>query len=99
MELVPQERHVTAMWGETGGLFLHTQTICNQANVISKAQAKGQIQWQRKAADADPSCPCTNPCVFFFRMGERISSSDMERIVKFCTGASIPLRGARQFVV
>ncbi len=78
-------RNVTAVWGETQGLFSHAQIIRKQANAISIEKQFGQIQWEEQRMS-----PCTDPCVFFFRMGARLSDSHMQRIVKFCTGASVP---------
>jgi hypothetical protein len=78
-------RTVTAVWGETQGLFSHAQIIREQANAISIEKQLRHIQWQEQ-----PRSACTDPCVVFFRMGERLSDSHMQRIVKFCTGASVP---------
>ena len=77
----PPVRTVTAVWGETGGLFSHSQKIREQAAAVSSGRVR--IQWEEHLKS-----PCADPCVFFFRKGERVSPSEMERIVKFCTGAT-----------
>jgi hypothetical protein len=78
-------RIVTAVWGETQGLFSHAQMIREKAKAVSIKKQFGQIQWEEH-----PSSARTDPCVFFFRMGERLSDSHMQRIVKFCTGDGVP---------
>ena len=80
---VPPVRTVTAVWGETAGLspFSHSQKIREQAAAVSSGRVR--IQWEEHSKS-----PCADPCVFFFRKGERVSPSEMERIEKFCTGAT-----------
>ena len=79
----PPVRTVTAVWGETAGLspFSHSQKIREQAAAVSSGRVR--IQWEEHSKS-----PCADPCVFFFRKGERVSPSEMERIEKFCTGAT-----------
>ena len=78
----PPVRSVRAVYGETGGLFSHPQQI--RAHAAATRVGTQQIEWAEQQ-----SGPCAEPCVYFFRKGERVSPSELDRITTFCTGAAI----------
>ena len=77
----PPVRNVKVMHGETGGLLSHPERIREYATTMCADTMR--LQWAKHE-----SLPCAEPCVYFFRKGERVSPSDLERITSFCTGAA-----------
>lgn len=70
---------------ESTGLFTHSARIRSLIDRI--CASKVQIQWMEygKPGHSESS-------VYFFRKGERVSESELERIVTFCSGPSLPIQ-------
>ena len=71
-------------WATKGSLFSHVDVV--RAEIASRCP---HVQW--KEIEFQDQIASTTPRVLFFRVGQRVSASDVEGIRGFCTGVHAPL--------